>query len=186
MLFINTDKTYELYDPNVEMFLYVNPFSAKLEHSLIAISKWESHYKKPFLPGGRGKGLTTLDEQLFYIKCMAINNLPENGALVLLTYYSELILDYIGDPQSASTTSTINKPNNSVSSKTITSELIYYWMIDFNIPSEYDKWHINRLLRLIDICNIKRQEYSGKGNKMSAADSAKYRYMLNKQRLAEQ
>ena len=58
----------------------------------------------------------------------------------------------------------------------ITSEVIYYYMIAQNIPVEFEKWHINRLLTLIKVCAIKNDP---KPKKMSKAAIAKQNRALN-------
>lgn len=173
---------YEFYDANKNMFFYTKPMTVRLEHSLISISKWESEYKKPFLPSSTQPGITGQTEELYYIICMIIGNVPDWMPKILYDNYGDEIREYMGDTRTASV---IYRPfdNNKSPAKTVTSELVYWWMIRFQIPFECDKWHFNRLLTLIDICNEKeKQATGGKASHLGAKESAKYRHELNKQR----
>lgn len=68
------------------------------------------------------------------------------------------------------------RPNKQI----ITSELIYYWMVSYRIPFECQKWHLNRLLTLIRICNVEEAKQSGKhGGKMSKRDILSQNRALN-------
>ena len=60
----------------------------------------------------------------------------------------------------------------------ITNEIIYYWMISLNISKEYEKWHLNRLLTLIRVCN----EKNAPAKKMSKSDIMKQNTAMNAMR----
>ena len=140
----------ELWDEQKEEFIIsIKEQSLQLEHSLISISKWESKWHKPFL----SKKAKTREETLDYIKCMTITkNVDDDIYSRLSNSNINAINNYIDDSMTA-TTFPLNQGGSR--QETITSELIYYWMISFNIPMECQKWHLNRLLTLIRVCNVK-------------------------------
>jgi hypothetical protein len=151
MLVITIPKT-EVYDESQGEFVYVNEQTLQLEHSLLSISKWESKWCKPFLSN---KDKTT-EEIIDYVKCMTLNKNVNDDVYRCLTMDNiNAINDYIGAPMTATyfSDNSQGKKNN----EQITSELVYYWMIALNIPFECQKWHINRLLTLVRVCNIKNQ-----------------------------
>ena len=124
----------------------------QLEHSLVSLSKWESKWCKPFF----SKQAKTYEETLDYIKCMTLTqNVKPETYNRLTTANIEQINNYIEAPMTATTFS--EDRSSKANKEQITSELIYYWMIALNIPVEFQKWHINRLLTLIRVCNIKNQ-----------------------------
>lgn len=151
-------KETELFDEAESKFISIKPITLNLEHSLISVSKWESKYHIPFL----NEEEKTQEMIEYYIKCMTINpNVDPNCYKALTNSQIQEILDYMHDPMTATWfgSNSQNQPNSRkgkmIKEEIITSELIYYWMVSLNIPSEYEKWHVNRLLTLIQVCNVK-------------------------------
>ena len=139
----------EFYDEDKNEFIMFNEQVLQLEHSLVSISKWESKWHIPFLDG-KDK---TLEQIIDYVRCMTITQNVKPEVYNRLTEDNlKAINDYIENPMTATTFSDINqRPSREI----ITSEIIYYWMVSFNIPFECQKWHLNKLLTLIKVCNIK-------------------------------
>lgn len=149
MLHVNIPAT-ELWNEQKQEFISTKECNLYLEHSLVSLSKWESKWKKPFLT----KEKKTFEETIDYIKCMTITrNVDPMVYYCLPQNVIEMVNNYITDPMTATTITENNsdKGNNEI----ITSELIYYWMIALNIPVDFEKWHLNRLITLIKVCNIK-------------------------------
>lgn len=141
----------ELFDEQKEEFIVAKEQKLQLEHSLVSLSKWESKWHKPFLSGER-----TFDEAIDYVRCMTLTpNVDPNIYLRLTQKNMCEINAYIDDPMTATTF--YEDGCGSRNREIVTSELIYYWMITLNIPFECQKWHLNRLLTLIRVCNIKNQ-----------------------------
>lgn len=168
----------EFYDESKEEFVETKEQTLIMEHSLISISKWEAKWKKPYL----SREKKTTEEVFDYLRCMTIT--PTNvDPLVYRSFTEENlkdVVDYIDDPMTATTINEagLRNPRREI----ITSEIIYYWMIAQNIPTEYEKWHLNRLLTLIKVCSIKNNP---KQNKMSKSAIMRQNRALNAARRAK-
>lgn len=160
----------ELFDEANYEFVSIKGTVLQLEHSLISLSKWESKWHKPFLNNDK----KTVEEIIDYIRCMTISqNVNPLIYNVLSRKNIEAVEKYLADPMTATV---VKKTQSRSKQRMITSELIYYWMVSFDIPFEpCEKWHLNRLLTLIDVCNI---ENSPK-KKMRKGDIFKQNAQLN-------
>jgi len=141
----------EYFDEERMQFVTYKEQKLTLEHSLIAISKWESKFEKPFLSSEK-----SALEVIEYIKCMTLTqNVKPETYLHLSPKNIEEIQAYIEAPMTATTFKKIEKRGGK--KEIITAELIYYWMIAFNIPFECQKWHLNKLLTLVEVCARKNE-----------------------------
>ena len=143
----------EMWDEVNERFIKTKEQTLCLEHSLVSLSKWESKWHKSFLSSKEEK---TVEETIDYIKCMTLtqNVDPEVYNRLSQENFNE-INEYIENPMTA--TKIYEDKGVRPNRETITSELIYYWMIALNIPMECQKWHLNKLLMLIRVCNLKNK-----------------------------
>lgn len=147
-----------------------------LEHSLVSLSKWEAKHEKAFF----GKDPMTPEESISYFQFMLLDQaLHENWVERLTVEDFKRINAYINSKQSA--TWFREDPNAKASRDTVTNELIYSWMIKFQIPFDpCEHWHVNRLMTLIKICGIQQQ----KPQKMSPQQQAEEYRRLNAERRA--
>lgn len=145
-----TIPSVELWDEENQVFITSKEYTLQLEHSLVSISKWESKWNKVFL----SKEDKTYEETIDYIKCMTITqNIPDEAYRYITENNIKQIEEYISAPMTA--TWFAKEKTTGIPREKVTSELIYYWMISLNIPFECQKWHLNRLLTLIRVCNVK-------------------------------
>lgn len=160
----------EFFNNQTQEFIRTDDTTVTLEHSLLALAKWESKWNKPFL----GSGNKTMEECIDYVRCMTI----EEGIDPLI--YRGITVDlfkqinkYIESPMTATM---IREPNGKRANReVVTNELIYHWMIALGIPSRYETWHLNRLLMLIRVCNIRNSPQK----KMSKRDIYSQNRALN-------
>jgi isocitrate dehydrogenase kinase/phosphatase len=159
----------ELYDEINNRFIPSKEQTLCLEHSLVSLSKWESKWHKPFLSSGD----KTIEETIDYIKCMTITqNVDDDIYNSVSNETIKQVCDYIDEGMTATT---FSNESRTINRQVITAEIIYYWMIMMNIPFECQKWHLNRLLTLINVCNIKNNP----PKKMSKKEIASRNSALN-------
>lgn len=161
----------EYYDEINNQFVTLDTYSCRFEHSLYTIAEWESIFKKPYLHTPE----KTPEELLTYIQIMAqdefnVNDLTEEHIIELN--------NYINDNRTATTL----KSNGESSSKIQTSELIYAYMVNGQIPFECQHWHISRLFMLLGVIGA----LNSKDKKMSQEDAMRMQSKLNAERLASQ
>ena len=165
----------EMFDEEAQVFVTKDDLTLELEHSLVSLSKWESKHEKPFLDTKE----KTTEEVLDYVRMMCLTpNIPPE----VFSKLSETNILEINGYLDAKMTATwfSEAPGAPESKEVITSELIYYWMISFQIPLECENWHLNRLFTLIRVCNLK----AAKPKKMSRAEIAQRQRELNAERKA--
>lgn len=174
----------EFWDDKKQEFVYTEPIEVKMEHSLVSIYKWESKWHVPFLGREHEK---TPEEFVDYIKLMILSKNATDEVIkriIISEKYMQEIEAYMKDPMTATTFSKSQQRAAKINQggEYITAELIYYWMTALQIPFECEKWHINKLLTLIQVCNLKnsppkkmsKNDIYAQNRALNAARRAKY------------
>jgi hypothetical protein len=142
--------TEESFDEEKNEFVASKSVRVVLEHSLVTLSKWESVWERAFL----SKPPSSSEEVLSYIEMMIQGGkLPPEILYNLVKRHIDRINDFIKAEHSATR---LPDPKKTPGYReTVTAELIRYWMLKLNIPPEYDRWHLNRLITLIRVVAMK-------------------------------
>lgn len=158
----------EYYDENQGEFVYRKDQELQMEHSLISISKWEARWRVAY----NKERQKTPEEILDYFRCMTINRVDPEVYDRLTEKNISDIINYMNEPMTACY---FNNDSPVKSKDTMTSEMIYYYMIVLGIPFECEKWHFNKLMALIEVCSIKNKPEKT----MSRADLLRKNARLN-------
>ena len=131
----------------------------RLEHSLVSVAKWEQKWKIPFI----NVGPQTQEQTLDYIRCMTITQNVDPMVYRALTPENVKAVEaYIADPASASKfyeneLAEIEKKKRGGKKEIMTSEKLYALMTQYRINWAAEKWHLNRLVALIEYCGQMNQ-----------------------------
>lgn len=161
----------EFFNEKTLEFIKRKEYTLNMEHSLIAIFKWEEKFKKPFLDDKNNK---SKKEMAYYYKCMTLTpNVPDELFEMLFPNEENEIMSYITEDHTASTIKNDKKEGEAYNPKQfITSELVYSWMCLNKIPKEYEKWHFSRLMILIRMVAEQKAPPKKKNHRQAARDYA--------------
>lgn len=162
-----------LWDPVNEKFIYVDEVELDLEHSLFSVSKWESKWHIPFHDDRKEK---TFEQNVDYIRCMCLTkNVDPNVFYCVTEQNVKDIMEYINDNNTA-TWFNDNTSRKTGKKEIITAEIIYYWMTVYNVPENFEHWHLNKLMTLLRVCAEKSNPDK---NKSKGTNLAAQRRALN-------
>ena len=146
----------------------------KFEHSLLALSKWESRTKRPFLT----KEHKSSEDLIDYFQDMLVS--PEDREDLVFLLEPEQLDEVREYMNSNLTASSVPAQKPEYNPEVVTSELIYYWLSGLQIdfwPTE--TWHISRIMMLVQIASYKQQP----PKKQKSADVMKDWSRINEERL---
>lgn len=142
-------KVRDDFDNETQKFV-IEYVDVELEHSLASLSKWEEIWEIPLLSTND----KTDEQNLSYLVCMCLtpNVAPEVFEKLDAEQQNQLS-EYID--RKACATWFNNDPSQPKMIEALTAELIYYWISGYEIDWQVQYWHLNKLLTLIRVHDVK-------------------------------
>lgn len=179
----------DLWDERREEFIQTKSTTLRLEYSLVSLSKWESKWHIPFFSETESR---TREQMLDLVRCMTVTQGVDPAVYRRLTRENlDAIYRYMEDPMTATWFRGEPKPGEKIQNgakkaaprrrtpqKVLTTEVLYARMFAAGIPLECERWHLNRLMTLIRVC----QEEQTPPKKMSRKEALNQRKQLNSAR----
>lgn len=182
----------ELWDARRAEFTSTKAVTLRLEYSLVSLSKWESKWHIPFFDDSIEK---TPEQMQDFVRCMTVTQGVDPTVYARLTVENlNAIYRYMEDPMTATWFAGEVRPGEKNQNgtakrrarrrppgtgKVLTSEVLYSRMFQAGVPIECERWHLNRLMTLIRVC----QEEQAPPRKMSRKDALRQRRELNAARM---
>jgi len=182
----------ELWDARRAEFTSTKAVTLRLEYSLVSLSKWESKWHIPFFDDSMEK---TPEQMQDFVRCMTVTQGVDPTVYARLTVENlNAIYRYMEDPMTATWFAGEGRPGEENQNgtakrrarrrppgtgKVLTSEVLYSRMFQAGVPIECERWHLNRLMTLIRVC----QEEQAPPRKMSRKDALRQRRELNAARM---